>query len=84
MRIGDSGWHYPKAFAPSGGNPARPGLGRHSSELTSMPAVYNIANDPPEDNNRVATKAWGFRPYMKVIGDYLKSLKQYPNPPGSA
>jgi arylsulfatase len=73
---------YPKAFVPSGGNPARPGLGGHRSELTSMPAVYNIAYDPREEDNLVASKAWVIRPYMKVIGEYLKSVQKYPNPPG--
>ena len=27
---------YPKEFVPSGGNPARPGLGAHRAEMTSM------------------------------------------------
>jgi arylsulfatase len=79
-------WHqwriYPKEFTPSGGNPARPGLGAHRSEMTSMPAIYNIEYDPREEDNLIASKAWVFRPYMQVIGEYLKSLKQYPNPPG--
>jgi arylsulfatase len=81
-------WHewriYPKAFVPSGGNPARSGLAGHRTELTSMPEVYNIAYDPREEDNLVATKAWVFRPYMKVIGEYLKSLEKYPNPPGAS
>lgn len=79
-------WHewriYPKAFVPSGGNPARPGLGTHRAEMTSMPEIYNIAYDPREEDNLIASKTRVFRPYMKVIGDYLKSLKKYPNPPG--
>ena len=81
-------WHqfriYPKAFVLSGGNPARPGLGGHRAEMTSMPAVYNIEYDPQEKDNLVATKAWVFRPYMKAIGDYYKSLAKYPNPKGAS
>jgi len=38
--------------------------------------------EPQEQDNLVATKAWVFRPYMKVIGDYSKSLAKYPNPKG--
>ena len=79
-------WHqfriYPKEFVPSGGNPARPGLGAHRAEMTSMPAIYNIEYDPREEDNLIASKAWVFRPYMQVIGEYLKSLEQYPNPRG--
>ena len=73
---------YPKEFVPSGGNPARPGLGAHRAEMTSMPAIYNIEYDPREEDNLIASKAWVFRPYMQVIGQYLKSLETYPNPTG--
>ena len=79
-------WHqfriYPKEFVLSGGNPARPGLGAHRAEMTSMPAIYNIEYDPREEDNLIASKAWVFRPYMQVIGEYLKSLEKYPNPAG--
>ena len=79
-------WHqfriYPQDFVPSGGNPARPGLGGHRAQMTGMPALYNIENDPREEDNLIASKAWTFRPYMKVIGDYYKSLEKYPNPKG--
>ena len=67
---------------PSGGNPARPGLGSHRAEMSSMPGIYNILNDPREEDNVIASKAWVFRPYMQVIGTYLKSLETYPNPKG--
>jgi arylsulfatase len=73
---------YPKEFGPSGGNPARPGLGGHRSEMTSLPGIYNILNDPREEDNLTASNAWVFRPYMQVIGTYLKSLETYPNPNG--
>ena len=73
---------YPKEFVPSGGNPARPGLGGHRSEMTSLPGIYNILNDPREEDNLTASNAWVFRPYMQVIGTYLKSLETYPIPNG--
>ncbi len=79
-------WHqfriYPKEFVASAGNPSRPGLGAHRAEMTSMPAIYNIEYDPREEDNLIASKAWVFRPYMQVIGQYLKSLEEYPNPAG--
>ena len=79
-------WHqfriYPKDVVPSGGNPARPGLGGHRAEMNGMPAIYHIENDPREEDNLIASKAWTFRLYMKAIGDYYKSLEKYPNPKG--
>ena len=79
-------WHqfriYPKEFVASAGNPSRPGLGAHRAEMTSMPAIYNIEYDPREEDNLIASRAWVFRPYMQVIGQYLKSLEEYPNPAG--
>ena len=50
--------------------------------MTSMPAIYNIEYDPREQDNLIASKAWVFRPYMGAIGNYYKSLEQYPNPRG--
>jgi len=79
-------WHqfriYPQDFVSSGGNPARPGLAGHRSQLNGMPAIYNIENDPREEDNLIASKAWTFRLYMKVIGEYYISLEKYPNPKG--
>ena len=79
-------WHqfriYPKAFVSSNGNPSRPGLASHRAEMTSMPAIYNIEYDPREEDNLIASKAWVFRPYMAVVGEYLKSLEKHPNPAG--
>ena len=57
-------------------NPARPGLGGHRAEMTSMPAVYNIEYDPLKQDNLLTAKTWVFRPYMKAIGDYYKSLEK--------
>ncbi len=73
---------YPKDFVLSGGNPAKPGLAGHRAEMTSMPSIYNIENDPREQDNLIASKAWVFRPYMQAIGQYYKSLEKYPNPQG--
>ncbi len=73
---------YPNDFVMSGGNPARPGVAGGRMEMNSMPSIYNIENDPREEDNLIATKAWTFRFYMKAIGEYYKSLKKYPNPKG--
>ena len=47
-----------------------------------MPPIYDIEYDPREEDNLIATKAWVFRPSMKVVGPYMKSLEEHPNPPG--
>ena len=49
-------------------------------KMTSMPSIYNVENQPREEDNLIPSKAWGFRPYMQAIGAYYKSLEKYPNP----
>jgi hypothetical protein len=50
--------------------------------MTSLPGIYNVLNDPREEDNLTASNAWVFRPYMQVVGTYLKSLETYPIPKG--
>ena len=71
---------YPKAFMSNPGNPSTPGLGGVRLEGNSMPSFYNIEQDPREENNLLAQEGWIVGPYMKLIGDYMKSLEKYPNP----
>lgn len=47
-----------------------------------FPLVYDLSSDPHEDSNLFVTKmdmAWMFRPPMKVILEFMKSVEQYPN-----
>jgi len=44
--------------------------------------VFNIARDPRERLNLVGTEAWVLSRYMDIVGRYLESLKDHPNPPG--
>lgn len=71
---------YPKQFISSAGNPAMAGIGGYRAELTSYPSIFNIEQDPREEVNTVSVNAWTLAPYMKLIGEYRKSLEQYPNP----
>lgn len=41
-------------------------------EKNGFPAVFNVEADPRD--------AWVIGPYLKVVGEYLKSLEKYPNP----
>ncbi len=71
---------YPKPFTASSGNPAMSGLAGVRQEGNGFPAIFNIEADPREENNALGTSAWVIGPYLKVIGDYQKTLEKYPNP----
>ena len=43
---------------------------------------YDLSSDPHEDNNLFdtdLTNAWMLAPCFKLIGEYRRSLKEYPN-----
>lgn len=71
---------YPKQFVSSAGNPAMAGAAGYRAELAGYPSIFNIEQDPREEANTLAVNGWVIAPYMKLIGEYLKSLEQYPNP----
>jgi arylsulfatase len=71
---------YPKQFASSSGNPAMYGLAAVRQEGTGFPAIFNIEADPREEENVLYKSAWVIGPYLKLIGEYQKSLEKYPNP----
>ena len=56
------------------------GLGGHRAELNGFPAIFNIELDPREEFSVLATSAWVIAPYLKLIGEYQKTLEKYPNP----
>ena len=47
----------------------------------SYPKVYNIEMDPHEDLNVGGIHFWPMQEAFKSVGEYLASLKKYPNPP---
>lgn len=47
------------------------------------PRIYNIAADPREEYDVGATDSWVAGQYMRVIGRYLATLAEHPNPPAS-
>jgi arylsulfatase len=71
---------YPKQFTHSPGNPAMYGLAGVRLEGNGFPVVFNIEADQREEVNVLGTNAWVIGPYLKVIGEYLKSLEKHPNP----
>jgi hypothetical protein len=44
------------------------------------PRIDQIEADPREEMNTLFNSAWVIGPYLKVIGDYRKTLEKYPNP----
>lgn len=71
---------YPKEFVSTTGNPAMYGLAGRRAEGNGFPAIFNIEADPREEVNILGTSAWVIGPYLKLIGEYQKSLEKYPNP----
>ena len=52
-------------------------------EGNGFPAVFNIEADPREEVNILGTNAWVIGPYLKLIGEYQKTLDNSLNPQGS-
>ena len=71
---------YPKQFVSSAGNPAVAGIGGYRAEGAGYPTIFNVEQDPREEVNVGATTGWVILQYMRVIGEYQKSLEKYPNP----
>ena len=44
--------------------------------------LYNIEMDPREQIVITADNAWVFRHYLRLVGEYKRSLQTYPNPAG--
>ena len=73
---------YPKQIIASSGNPSAHGVYATRAEGTGYPAIFNITRDPREEMNVVGTEAWVIGAYMKIIGAYQASIKEFPNPQG--
>jgi len=72
---------YPKQIVESQTNPSSLGVGAYRAEGMGYPALFNIERDPHEQFNVVGVCAWVLGPYMKIVGDYVASLHDHPNPP---
>ena len=67
---------------PAGIGPQRqPGMFSASAPMNGYPKVYNIEMDPHEDLIVGALYGWVSGPMLKVVEEYLQSVKKYPNPP---
>jgi arylsulfatase A-like enzyme len=67
---------------PTGSGPQRePGIFSASAPMAGYPRVYNIQMDPHEDLNVGGLFGWVSGPALKVVDEYLETVKKYPNPP---
>ena len=72
---------YPKSIIASSGNPSMQGLSSNRVENMGYPAIYDIERDPREEWNLAGVRAWTIGEYLKIIGKYQATLKDFPNPP---
>lgn len=67
---------------PTGSGPQRePGIFSANAPMAGYPKVYNIEMDPHEDLVVGGLFGWVSEPALKVVEEYLESIKRYPNPP---
>jgi arylsulfatase A-like enzyme len=67
---------------PTGSGPQRqPGIFSASAPTAGYPKVYNIEMDPHEDLVVGGLFGWVSGPALKIVEEYLASVKKYPNPP---
>jgi arylsulfatase A-like enzyme len=63
--------------------PSPPALAGESPYLKpQLPMFYDLSSDPHEDNNLLysdLTCGWMLAPVFKIIADFERSVKQYPN-----
>jgi arylsulfatase A-like enzyme len=67
---------------PTGNGPQRqPGIFSASTPMAGYPKAYNIEMDPHEDLVVAGLFGWVTGPSLKVVEEYLASVKKHPNPP---
>jgi arylsulfatase len=52
-----------------------------SAPMAGYPKIFNIEMDPHEDLNVFGLFPFAADPALRDVEDYLKSVRQYPNPP---
>lgn len=72
---------YTAEYTQSSTNPAVGGWMGLVNQPHTHPLVFNIEADPHEERNRFNENTWIMRPYAEVIGEYLATLDDHPNPP---
>ncbi len=72
---------YTVNFYPTDNNPRVDGAMGYMNETAGNPMLFNIEADPRERRDVILENTWVMRPYARIIGEYLATLKEHPNPP---
>ncbi len=72
---------YPTNFSYSDNNPSLGGYLGYRSETAGYPMIFNIESDPREKRAVTIENSWVTRPYGAIIGQYMATLRDHPNPP---
>jgi len=64
-------------------NPAIGGYLGHMNETNGYPMIFNIEADLREMRAVTMENTWVVRPYTRIIGEYMSSLRDHPNPPAA-
>ncbi len=72
---------YPTNFSYSDNNPSLGGYLGYRSETAGYPMIFNIEADPREQRAVTIENSWVTRPYGAIIGQYMATLRDHPNPP---
>ena len=64
-------------------NPSLGGYMGYRNETAGYPIIFNIEADPREMRNIAFENTWVVRPMTKIIGAYMATLKNHPNPPAA-
>ena len=71
---GRSGW---------GGANLLPGTGTTAAPMNGYSKVFNIESDPREEHNIGTQYEWVSGPTLRVVEEYMGSVRRYPNPPAA-
>jgi arylsulfatase len=64
-------------------NPSLGGYMGYRNETSGYPMIFNIESDPREMRNIAMENTWVVRPMTRIIGEYMATLKDHPNPPAA-
>ena len=73
--------YYLVDVVPSGFGASRQEGLAGSYRSLSYPLIYNIESDPREEFNINTSRGWVAGHAMRIIGEYLQTLEDHPNPP---
>ena len=74
---------YPTNFTRSDNNPSLGGYLGYMNETAGYPMIFNIEADQREKRAVTVENSWILGVYSKIVGEYMASLEDHPNPPAA-